>query len=141
MQNSPSPPTEQQARQARLALSMLRHVNRDKTSVQMHINREGGGPAVAVSVPADAFALWMEMLDHFAKGHAVSVVPVYAEVTTQQAADLLNVSRPYLIRRLESGEIPFRMVGTHRRIRVVDVLAFKNRDDLHRERILDDLGD
>lgn len=69
--------------------------------------------------------LFLEMLRHIGSGNAVTLVPIQQMLTTQQAADLLNVSRPYFIKLLEAGEIEFTTVGRHRRIRAEDVFAYK----------------
>ncbi|WP_274644122.1 helix-turn-helix domain-containing protein [Pseudomonas serbica] len=82
-----------------------------------------------VEVPAIALWLLQHALEEIAKGNGAQVVPVQAELTTQEAADLLNVSRPYLIRLVEAGAIPFTKVGRHRRLRLVDVVAYKTKRD------------
>jgi excisionase family DNA binding protein len=100
---------------------------------------DGDGPEVAVTVPREAFDLFLEVLGQMANGNAVTIVPIHAELTTQQAADLLNVSRPFLVGLLDDNKIPFRLVGTHRRILVADLLAYKNKDETQRKTVVDEL--
>lgn len=83
-----------------------------------------------IEVPVSAMKLFAEVLSQMGLGRAVQIVPHNAELTTQQAADFLNVSRPFLIKRLEAGELPFHMTGSHRRIFFQDVLVY--REQLHR---------
>ena len=93
----------------------------------------------ALIVPREAAVLLAQVLGYLARDEGVTVMPDSAELTTQQAAEFLNVSRPYLIKLLETGQIPYRHVGTHRRIRFRDLRDYKNRDDLERRHAADEL--
>jgi excisionase family DNA binding protein len=99
----------------------------------------GGDPDDTLSLPRNAVELLARVLAHMAAGQAVSVVPARAELTTQQAASLLNVSRPYLIGLLDAGEIEYRKVGKHRRVRADSLMDYKRRDDHDRREVADEL--
>lgn len=80
-----------------------------------------------IKIPINALRFLNEMLEAMSKGKIVSLVPVATEVTTQKAAEILNCSRPYLIKLLENGEINYTKVGKHRRIRFEDVMSYKKK--------------
>lgn len=82
-----------------------------------------------IELPTSALRLLMEVLAELAEGNAVQVVPVHAELTTQEAADLLNVSRPHLVSLLEGGSLPFHKTGKHRRVRFDDLMSYKGKRD------------
>ena len=134
-------PTQQASEQAQAALRSLSSVARRKSAREIRVEAEGADKAVSVTVPKEAFELFLEVLGQMANGNAVTIVPVHAELTTQQAAELLNVSRPFLIGLLDDGKIPFRLVGSHRRVRFADLMAYKESDDKHRRVALDALAE
>jgi excisionase family DNA binding protein len=113
---------------------------RDAEAQTIRVVAEGGRSEETVTIPAVAFRLLVNILTQMAQGNAVILIPVYAELTTQEAADLLNVSRPFLVRLLEEGEIPHRKVGTCRRVLYKDVTAYKLRIDERRRATLDELA-
>lgn len=105
---------------------------------QVRLSVEDDGEELVV--PRSAVELLARILAHMAAGHGVSVVPTHAELTTQQAADLLNVSRPHLIGLLDAGEIDYRKVGKHRRIKVSSLLEYMRADDHRRRAAADELS-
>lgn len=94
---------------------------------------------VTTALPDAAMTLIRRLLEDFAAGRAVSLIPFDAEVSTFQAAEILNVSRPYVIKLLDAGDIAFRMVGSHRRIRLDDLLVYKQARDVASDRAMDEL--
>ena len=95
--------------------------------------------AEAIDIPTPALLLLREVLDHMAQGKGVAVTPVQAELTTRQAADLLQVSRTHLVQLLDRGRIPCRRVGSHRRVRVEDILTHRRETESRRREALDEL--
>jgi excisionase family DNA binding protein len=91
-------------------------------------------------LPRDVLALLRDILTEMAQGNAVTIVPTHAELTTQAAADILNVSRPHLIKLLEEERIPFTRTGTHRRIRYQDLMAYKAERDRKSREAMEELA-
>ena len=100
-----------------------------KTETQLIQITSKDGQLHPVQLPTSALRLLQEILGELALGNAVKVVPVNAELTTQEAADLLNVSRPYVVQLMEAGELPFHKAGTHRRVKFSDLQAYKTQRD------------
>lgn len=93
-----------------------------------------------VELPVFALRLLDEILGELAMGNAVKVVPIHAELTTQEAADLLNVSRPHLVKLLDESAIPHTKVGRHRRVKFADLMAYKQRRDAESRQAMDELA-
>lgn len=133
-------PTERESELARDSRRKLAEALRRSRSAESVRLGPAGSAEEPVEVPASAMRMLVSILGEMAEGHSVAVAPLEAEITTQEAADILNVSRPFLVGLLESGEIPFRKVGSRRRVRLEDVLAYKKRTDARREAALNELA-
>lgn len=95
-----------------------------------------GPDGTQTELPESLYAVLVRAAHELRRGRGISILPVGMELTTQQAADLINLSRPFLIRLLEAGQIPYHMVGTHRRIRLDDLLVYRRRRSLERRAML-----
>jgi len=136
----PVRPAEQDVAAAVAALPHVReYLARRRGDALVRLRVEDDQAEESLVVPRSAVELLVRILTHMADGQGVSVVPANAELTTQQAADLLNVSRPFLIGLLDAGEIEYRLVGTHRRIRAAAVLDYRRQDDRRRRQAADEL--
>lgn len=131
------------AAEATLARDSARHLAATlaeaKGPVRLRVDVEGT-ESVDVTVPASALRLLVGALAQMATGNAVRLIPHHAELTTQEAAEILNVSRPYLVRLLDEGRIPFQRVGTHRRVLFKDVMTYKAEHRVARRAALKELA-
>ncbi|MES2262570.1 MAG: helix-turn-helix domain-containing protein [Pseudomonadota bacterium] len=132
-------PTEEDITLARESGRVLSAVFRSRADTQQIDFHDDKGTVHAVRIPTSALRLLVDVLTEIGQGNAVSIIPTHAELTTQEAADVLNVSRPFLIQLLEKGDMPFHKIGTHRRVRYQDVIAYKKRIDAERRAALDEL--
>ena len=125
------------AREASRALEQL--ATGGATGLRVQVT-ESGREITTVDMPPAAMALIRTLLQELAKGKSVSVIADDTEITTQQAAELLKVSRPYLVGLIEQGELPARKVGPRRRLALVDVLAYQNATKAKRREALRELA-
>ena len=125
------------ARESARALSTVLRTRADIQEIDIH---DETGAVRTVRIPTSALRLLVEVLAEIGQGNAVSIIPIHAELTTQEAADVLNVSRPFLVQLLEKGEIDFHKIGTHRRVRYQDVIDYKKRIDAERRKTLEALA-
>lgn len=108
---------------SKLSEASQKIINSSNTSVKIKIGEKDG----YLNIPKKAFALLFDILSNMAEGKSITLIPSNTELTTQQAADMLNVSRPHLIKLLEEGKILFKKVGTHRRIELKNLIAYESK--------------
>lgn len=136
----PMIPSDSEVELARNSSRVLASLNLKKTKTINISFETGKHHRSSVTLPFSAFKLLVNILIQMAEGNAVTLIPVHAELTTQEAADLLNVSRPFLIHLLEKKKIPFRKVGTRRRVLFQDLMDYKAKIDAARRKTLDELA-
>lgn len=132
--NEPVTPTGEESSLARDSSRQLSGLGKRNLRVHIPDTRED------VILPAAAVRLLVALLSEMAQGNAVTLIPIHAEFTTQQAADFLGVSRPFLVKLLEEGKLPYRKVGTHRRVLFEDLKNYKAEIDRKRLETLNELA-
>jgi excisionase family DNA binding protein len=131
-------PTETDASLARETSRLLAPRMRSKAPLRLRV--VGAAKEETLQIPAPAVQMLVRILEEMARGNAVTLVPVHAELTTQEAANMLNISRPSLIQLLDEGKIEYRKVGTHRRVRFGALVAYKRQADAERRAALAELA-
>ena len=133
-------PSDRETEEAKISSRVLSpQIHGDRSLSLRILGEEPEARETIITLPGKAARLLLNILVQMAEGKAVTILPTNAELTTQQAADLLNVSRPFFVQLLEKGEIPFRKVGTHRRVLLSDVMTYRERTDAARKKSLDEL--
>ena len=137
VQNVVRLPTQMEVEEAKVfsrTLSKFASTDRAQLSI-----KGANGEADDIILQGHVLQILLDVLSEMSKGNAISLIPHHQEISTQEAANLLNVSRPFLVGLLENGEIPFRKVGAHRRVKLTDVLEYKDQSDAKRLQALNDL--
>jgi excisionase family DNA binding protein len=116
--------------------ALLALQKRFQSSLKPQLTSPDGPP---IDLPETLYKILVDVVRELLAGHAVSILPQSLELTTTQAADILQVSRPFFTSLLISNEIPFRMVGTHRRVKLEDVVRYAHARDTQREQILGEM--
>jgi excisionase family DNA binding protein len=137
-QTPPAIPSESEALLAGETSRILASRKQTAKPLQLRIVDDPGKRTIRI--PAAAVQMLVRILEEMARGNAVALIPVNAELTTQEAGDMLNISRPSLIQLLDEGKIDFRRVGTHRRVRFESLMEYKRRADDDRRAALAELA-
>lgn len=135
-------PTRKDQEIARENLKALERITQKHTSKSkpVEVEIEINGEKTQLKIPVAALGYLNTIIEHMAKGEAISVIPSETEISTQQAAEMLNVSRPYIVKLLEEGKIPYHKVGTHRRIKLKDMQAYQRAYEKQQDEALDELA-
>ena len=130
-------PTDQEVEEAKLSSRTLsKYANADRVQLSIKGSNDLSDELV---LPGHALQLLLDVLSEMSRGNAISIMPIHAELSTQDAANILNVSRPFLVGLLEKGDIDFHKIGTHRRVLAEDVIKYKQQIDAERMTALDKL--
>lgn len=141
MSHAPLPPTLPTESDATLAKETSRLLaTRVFSSVPLSFRVLDDSKEETLWIPAPAVKMLVRILEEMARGNAVTLMPVHTELTTQEAANMLNISRPSLIQLLDEGRIEYRKVGTHRRIRFEKLMSYKRAADAERRAALAELA-
>ncbi len=140
LMNQTISPTEHDSRIARASGRKLAAIpGSRRKNIRLRIESHGG-KSQQVELPPGAYGALVKLLAEMSKGNAVALTPIHAQLTTQQAAELLGVSRPFIVKQLTAKKIPYRLVGTHRRILLKDLLAYGRRTLAAQHGALDELA-
>jgi excisionase family DNA binding protein len=133
-------PTQSEQRIAQEGKNSIDDILNRLSATMDSVDLEVEGEPKHIKIPVSAFRFLQAILDHMAKGEGLTLIPSDAELTTQQAAEMLNVSRPYVVNLLEEGKIKYHKVGTHRRIKLKDLEQYREKMKKDREEALDELA-
>jgi len=133
-------PTRHDQELAKENLEAIERIAQKHFRAQEPIEIEITGEKTHIRIPRSAFQFLNTILQLMAKGKAICIIPSETEVSTQQAAEMLNISRPYVVKLLEKGEIAYHKVGTHRRIRLKDLERYKQKMEKDRRKHLEELA-
>lgn len=122
--------------QRELAAYLSTKIETQKISIQ-----DADNNTHQIELPTSSLTLLISILGELAVGNAVQIVPVHAELTTQEAANILNVSRPHMVKLLEEGKLPFHKAGRHRRVFFADLMRYKDQRDNESSRAMQELAD
>lgn len=131
-------PTAAEMEQAKVSSRTLsKYADVDRVQLSL---RGSNGESDDLLLPGHVLQILLNVLSEMSRGNAISVIPYHQEISSQEAANLLNVSRPFLVGLLEQNKIPFRKVGAHRRVLLQDLLSYKELIEQSRSQTLDELA-